>query len=77
MFLCIAGFIGYAPYISRLVQQWNLQDNDDDQLFYTKVYIDPLKRVSSSLQFLICCFGCFDIYIVLNQVVRETTDFGS
>lgn len=37
--------MGYAPYISRLVQQWNLQDNDDDQLFYTKIYIDPVKRV--------------------------------
>lgn len=36
--------MGYAPYISRLVQQWNLQDNDDDQLFYTKLYIDPVKR---------------------------------
>lgn len=43
-YLNSGGFIGYAPYISRLVQQWDLQDNDDDQLFYTKVYIDPLKR---------------------------------
>lgn len=49
--------MGYAPYISRLVQQWNLQDNDDDQLFYTKVYIDPVKRVRESLQllFLLLC----------------------
>ncbi|KAM9279646.1 procollagen-lysine,2-oxoglutarate 5-dioxygenase 2 isoform 1-T1 [Morus bassanus] len=37
-------FIGYAPYINRIVQQWNLQDNDDDQLFYTKIYVDPLAR---------------------------------
>ena len=52
MFLfCIAGFIGYAPYINRIVQQWNLQDNDDDQLFYTKIYIDPLKRVGNSSHF--------------------------
>ncbi|XP_052043605.1 procollagen-lysine,2-oxoglutarate 5-dioxygenase 2 isoform X2 [Apodemus sylvaticus] len=43
-YLNAGGFIGYAPYISRLVQQWDLQDNDDDQLFYTKIYIDPLKR---------------------------------
>ncbi|KAI1235846.1 hypothetical protein IHE44_0001937 [Lamprotornis superbus] len=40
----VAGFIGYAPYINRIVQQWNLQDNDDDQLFYTKIYVDPLAR---------------------------------
>nr|XP_020836616.1 procollagen-lysine,2-oxoglutarate 5-dioxygenase 2 isoform X3 [Phascolarctos cinereus] len=43
-FLNSGGFVGYAPYINRIVQQWNLQDNDDDQLFYTKIYIDPLKR---------------------------------
>lgn len=44
----VAGFIGYAPYINRIVQQWALQDNDDDQLFYTKIYIDPLKRVTAN-----------------------------
>ncbi|XP_044886896.1 procollagen-lysine,2-oxoglutarate 5-dioxygenase 2 isoform X1 [Mauremys mutica] len=43
-FLNSGGFIGYAPYINQMVQQWNLQDNDDDQLFYTKIYIDPLQR---------------------------------
>eukprot|EP00076_Gallus_gallus_P048825 XP_422695.5 procollagen-lysine,2-oxoglutarate 5-dioxygenase 2 isoform X2 [Gallus gallus] len=43
-FLNSGGFIGYAPYINRIVQQWNLQDNDDDQLFYTKIYVDPLAR---------------------------------
>lgn len=45
----VAGFIGYAPSINRIVQQWNLQDNDDDQLFYTKIYVDPLARVGSNL----------------------------
>lgn len=40
-----AGIIGYAPYLKRLVSQWNLHDNDDDQLFYTKIYLDPLQRV--------------------------------
>uniref|UniRef100_A0A672UTW4 procollagen-lysine 5-dioxygenase n=1 Tax=Strigops habroptila TaxID=2489341 RepID=A0A672UTW4_STRHB len=47
-FLNSGGFIGYAPYINRIVQQWNLQDNDDDQLFYTKIYVDPLARVGSN-----------------------------
>lgn len=42
----ISGFIGYAPNVNDIVQQWDLQDSDDDQLFYTKIYIDPLKRVS-------------------------------
>ncbi|KAJ7324812.1 hypothetical protein JRQ81_017832 [Phrynocephalus forsythii] len=43
-FLNAGGFIGYSSSVNSIVQQWNLQDNDDDQLFYTKVYIDPLKR---------------------------------
>lgn len=41
-----AGIIGYAPYVNRVVSQWNLHDNDDDQLFYTKIYLNPLQRVS-------------------------------
>lgn len=41
----VAGFIGYAPQINRVVSQWGLHDNDDDQLFYTKIYLDPLQRV--------------------------------
>uniref|UniRef100_A0A3B3HII2 Procollagen-lysine, 2-oxoglutarate 5-dioxygenase 2 n=1 Tax=Oryzias latipes TaxID=8090 RepID=A0A3B3HII2_ORYLA len=43
-FLNSGGIIGYAPYINRIVSEWNLHDNDDDQLFYTKIYLDPLKR---------------------------------
>ncbi|KAF7213791.1 procollagen-lysine,2-oxoglutarate 5-dioxygenase 2 isoform X2 [Nothobranchius furzeri] len=43
-FLNSGGIIGYAPYINRIVSQWNLHDNDDDQLFYTKIYLDPSQR---------------------------------
>ncbi|KAM9713305.1 procollagen-lysine,2-oxoglutarate 5-dioxygenase 2 isoform 2-T2 [Menidia menidia] len=43
-YLNSGGIIGYAPYIHRIVSQWSLHDNDDDQLFYTKIYLDPLKR---------------------------------
>uniref|UniRef100_A0AAQ4PNH5 Procollagen-lysine, 2-oxoglutarate 5-dioxygenase 2 n=1 Tax=Gasterosteus aculeatus aculeatus TaxID=481459 RepID=A0AAQ4PNH5_GASAC len=43
-YLNSGGIIGYAPYVSRMVSQWNLHDNDDDQLFYTKIYVDPLQR---------------------------------
>uniref|UniRef100_A0A673CNX8 procollagen-lysine 5-dioxygenase n=1 Tax=Sphaeramia orbicularis TaxID=375764 RepID=A0A673CNX8_9TELE len=45
-YLNSGGIIGYAPYINRIVSQWSLHDNDDDQLFYTKIYLDPLQRVS-------------------------------
>ncbi|XP_077100272.1 procollagen-lysine,2-oxoglutarate 5-dioxygenase 2 isoform X1 [Siphateles boraxobius] len=43
-FLNSGGFIGYAPYIQKIMNQWDLHDNDDDQLFYTKIYVDPLQR---------------------------------
>uniref|UniRef100_A0A671QBR3 procollagen-lysine 5-dioxygenase n=1 Tax=Sinocyclocheilus anshuiensis TaxID=1608454 RepID=A0A671QBR3_9TELE len=43
-FLNSGGLIGYAPYIQRIVNKWDLHDNDDDQLFYTKIYVDPLQR---------------------------------
>jgi len=44
--MSFTGFIGYAPYIQKIMNQWDLHDNDDDQLFYTKIYVDPLQRVS-------------------------------
>ncbi|XP_077344367.1 procollagen-lysine,2-oxoglutarate 5-dioxygenase 2 isoform X2 [Lithobates pipiens] len=43
-FLNSGGFIGYVSNIQQIVQQWTLQDNDDDQLFYTKIYLDVLQR---------------------------------
>ncbi|XP_053565984.1 procollagen-lysine,2-oxoglutarate 5-dioxygenase 2 isoform X2 [Bombina bombina] len=43
-FLNSGGFIGYTSHVNKIAQQWDLQDNDDDQLFYTKVYINPLQR---------------------------------
>ncbi len=43
--MSFTGLIGCAPYIQKIVNQWDLHDNDDDQLFYTKIYVDPLQRV--------------------------------
>lgn len=42
------GFIGYAPNLSKLVAEWEGQDSDSDQLFYTKIFLDPEKRVRVS-----------------------------
>lgn len=39
------GFIGFAPTIHRIVRQWKYKDDDDDQLFYTQLYLDPGLRV--------------------------------
>ncbi|KAK5602740.1 Procollagen-lysine,2-oxoglutarate 5-dioxygenase 2 [Crenichthys baileyi] len=48
-YLNSGGIIGYAPYVNNIVSQWDLHDNDDDQLFYTKIYLDPLKRKSLNM----------------------------
>ncbi|XP_015680219.1 procollagen-lysine,2-oxoglutarate 5-dioxygenase 1, partial [Protobothrops mucrosquamatus] len=37
-------FMGYAPYLSRLVADWQGRDSESDQLFYTNVFLDPEKR---------------------------------
>lgn len=39
------GFIGFAPIIHQIVRQWKYKDDDDDQLFYTQLYLDPGLRV--------------------------------
>ncbi|XP_041443636.1 uncharacterized protein LOC495489 isoform X1 [Xenopus laevis] len=43
-FLNSGGFIGFAPQIYGMVQLWKYKDNDDDQLFYTKIYLDESLR---------------------------------
>lgn len=52
LFLCVLsqppGFIGYAPSLGKLVAEWEGQDSDSDQLFYTKIFLDKEKRVRVS-----------------------------
>ncbi|XP_062870973.1 multifunctional procollagen lysine hydroxylase and glycosyltransferase LH3 isoform X2 [Trichomycterus rosablanca] len=43
-YLNSGGFIGFAPEISLIVQQWKHRDHDDDQLFYTRIYLDKEQR---------------------------------
>lgn len=38
--------MGFAQDLNAIVQQWKYKDNDDDQLFYTRVYLDKAQRVS-------------------------------
>nr|XP_010594529.1 procollagen-lysine,2-oxoglutarate 5-dioxygenase 3 isoform X3 [Loxodonta africana] len=44
-FLNSGGFIGFAPIIHQIVRQWKYKDDDDDQLFYTQLYLDPGLRL--------------------------------
>ncbi|NXT03746.1 PLOD1 dioxygenase, partial [Jacana jacana] len=48
-FLGSGGFIGYAPNLKKLVEEWKGQDDDSDQLFYTNIFLDPEKRESINI----------------------------
>lgn len=48
-YLNSGGFMGYASDLSALVQQWKHKDNDDDQLFYTKIYLDKSQRAKYNM----------------------------
>uniref|UniRef100_A0A7M4G095 Procollagen-lysine,2-oxoglutarate 5-dioxygenase 1 n=1 Tax=Crocodylus porosus TaxID=8502 RepID=A0A7M4G095_CROPO len=68
-FLGSGGFIGYAPNLNKLVEDWKGQDNDSDQLFYTNIFLDPEKRVRVRES---CCFRhtwCNYIYLQLEEKV--------
>ncbi|XP_023253257.1 procollagen-lysine,2-oxoglutarate 5-dioxygenase 3-like [Seriola lalandi dorsalis] len=48
-YLNSGGFIGFAADLSTIVQQWKYKDNDDDQLFYTKIYLDKTQRTKFNM----------------------------
>lgn len=43
-FLCSGGIIGYAPALWKTINVFEVTDTYDDQLYYTKIYIDPTLR---------------------------------
>uniref|UniRef100_A0A096LV87 Procollagen-lysine, 2-oxoglutarate 5-dioxygenase 3 n=1 Tax=Poecilia formosa TaxID=48698 RepID=A0A096LV87_POEFO len=43
-YLNSGGFIGFSSDLAAIVQQWKFRDNDDDQLFYTRIYLDQKQR---------------------------------
>ncbi|KAI5096160.1 procollagen-lysine,2-oxoglutarate 5-dioxygenase 3 precursor, partial [Silurus meridionalis] len=48
-YLNSGGFIGYAPEIYAIVNQWKHRDNDDDQLYYTRIYLNKEQRVKFNI----------------------------
>ena len=40
------GFIGYASVFHEVVANHAIDDVEDDQLYYTKIFLDEHKRVS-------------------------------
>ena len=41
----VAGFIGYASTFHQVVADHAIEDVEDDQLYYTKLFLDKHKRV--------------------------------
>lgn len=37
--------MGYASVIADIIADHEISDTDDDQLYYTKIYLDEAKRV--------------------------------
>ena len=47
-FLNSGGFIGYAADVYEMISSGGtIKDDDDDQLFYTKIFLNETNRVSS------------------------------
>lgn len=50
-FLCSGGIIGYAPELVSIINhRTDVKDNEDDQLYYTHVYLDPVLREKYSIK---------------------------
>lgn len=49
--------MGYASYIYEIVTSSTLKDEDDDQLFYTKIYLDEDLRVIIQFYLAFNCLG--------------------
>lgn len=45
IYFLIPGFIGYLANVREMVAEWSGEDDDSDQLFFTRIYIDAAKRV--------------------------------
>ena len=66
-FLCSGGIIGYAPEIvSMVLNRQDLKDDDDDQLYYTHIYLDENLRNKWSIK--------LDHYAVLFQNMNGATE---
>ena len=44
--LYLVGFMGDAQSLYKMVSVHDVLDTDDDQLYYTKLFLDPAMRVS-------------------------------
>ncbi|XP_042347461.1 procollagen-lysine,2-oxoglutarate 5-dioxygenase 1 isoform X1 [Plectropomus leopardus] len=73
-FLGSGGFIGYLPNIKEMVADWTGEDSDSDQLFFTKIYIDPVKRKSINITLDSKCRLFQNLHGALDEVVLKFED---
>uniref|UniRef100_A0A7N8WSP2 Procollagen-lysine,2-oxoglutarate 5-dioxygenase 1 n=1 Tax=Mastacembelus armatus TaxID=205130 RepID=A0A7N8WSP2_9TELE len=73
-FLGSGGFIGYVPKVREMVSGWTGEDGDSDQLFFTKIYIDPEKRKSINITLDSKCRLFQNLHGALDEVVLKFED---
>lgn len=70
-YLNSGGFIGYANDLYAILTSSDIQDTDDDQLFYTKIYLDPELREKHKIKL----DHKSQLFQNLNGAVSEYTKF--
>ncbi|XP_037629279.1 procollagen-lysine,2-oxoglutarate 5-dioxygenase 1 isoform X1 [Sebastes umbrosus] len=73
-FLGSGGFIGYLPNIKEMVADWTGEDSDSDQLFFTKIFIDPVKRKSANITLDSKCRLFQNLHGALDEVMLKFED---
>ncbi|KAM4738084.1 procollagen-lysine,2-oxoglutarate 5-dioxygenase 1 isoform 2-T2 [Anableps anableps] len=73
-FLGSGGFIGYIPNIREMVANWTGGDSDSDQLFFTKIFIDPAKRKALNITLDTKCRLFQNLHGALDEVVLKFED---
>ena len=57
-FLNSGGIIGYATDLYEIMNEQHINDDEDDQLYYTMIFLDLPKRVRWLIRFLFNCVNC-------------------
>lgn len=73
-FIGSGGFIGYLPNVKDLVADWTGKDHESDQLFFTKIYINPEKRKSLNITVDSKCRLFQNLHGALDDVVLKFED---
>lgn len=73
-FLSSGGFMGFLPNVKQLVSEWSGADSDSDQLFFTKLYIEPENRKSLNMTLDSRCRVFQSLHGALDDVVLKFED---